>query len=69
MREQVPCTHHYILAPPSGPQSEGRCKHCGDVAVFNNSLEISRNPPKTSSWGRDGGTGYNARAKRRKTGG
>ena len=67
MAKQAPCTHHYVLQPPHGPQSEGTCKHCGHEAVFNNSQEPSRNPPKDSpksGWNRQGG--YDERKDHRK---
>lgn len=31
------CSHHWLIEPPSGPTSHGRCKHCGDERYFINS--------------------------------
>ncbi len=31
------CIHHWIIEPPSGPKSLGRCKHCGEHQEFINS--------------------------------
>ena len=35
------CKHHWVIASPSGPTSEGRCKHCGAIRSFSNSLETA----------------------------
>ena len=67
MTQPESCTHHYILEPPHGPQSEGTCKHCGHKAVFTNSEVPRRNPPPKSGWNRQGG--YDERKDRRKIGG
>ena len=31
------CTHHFLIEPPSGPVSQGRCRFCGDERDFRNS--------------------------------
>ena len=33
------CTHHWIVGPPTGDQSSGSCKHCGETRVFLTSPE------------------------------
>lgn len=30
------CVHHWIIDSPSGAQSEGRCRHCGEARMFDN---------------------------------
>ena len=32
------CVHHWILAQPNGPTSNGVCKHCGVSDEFRNSM-------------------------------
>ncbi len=34
---QPQCTHHWLIDPPSGPTSRGRCKRCGEERFFINS--------------------------------
>jgi hypothetical protein len=36
---QKVCTHHWIIAPPEGPISEGVCKICNARQMFPNSIE------------------------------
>jgi len=33
------CTHHWIVGPPTGDQSSGSCKHCGETRIFLTSPE------------------------------
>ena len=33
------CAHHWVIAVPNGPSSEGVCQRCGHVRQFNNSAE------------------------------
>jgi hypothetical protein len=35
------CVHHWVIDPPSGAVSEGRCKACGEKKEFRNSFEYS----------------------------
>jgi hypothetical protein len=30
------CIHHWIIDTPSGPLSNGVCKHCGEAREFRN---------------------------------
>ena len=30
------CVHHWVIEPPNGPVSEGRCKRCSRVQDFHN---------------------------------
>jgi hypothetical protein len=32
------CIHHWIIDPPSGPTSKGRCKRCGEKRTFANTI-------------------------------
>ena len=32
----IECTHHWIIEPPDGPISIGRCKYCDSVKEFSN---------------------------------
>ena len=42
---QPQCRHHWLIEPPSGPTSHGRCKRCGEERYFINS---------TADWVSDG---------------
>ncbi len=33
------CTHHWQIAPAQGPTSRGKCRRCGEVRTFNNTLD------------------------------
>ena len=35
------CTHHWVIEPPNGAVSKGRCKDCGEIQEFRNSFEYS----------------------------
>ena len=35
------CVHHWVIEPPNGAVSEGRCKSCGEKKEFRNSFEYS----------------------------
>ena len=41
------CVHHWVLAQPNGPTSNGVCKHCGITEEFRNSMP-------GSGWDRSG---------------
>lgn len=47
MKPEV-CEHHWLIEPPRGPTSEGRCKNCGEERAFYNSERSSHNPPRTT---------------------
>ncbi len=38
------CAHHWVIAAPNGPTSEGVCQRCGEKREFANSAE------PTSMW-------------------
>lgn len=38
------CVHHWLIAPPEGPTSEGVCRKCGERREFSNHV-------KASAWG------------------
>ena len=38
MREK--CVHHWLIAQAEGETSPGRCKLCGEVRMFKNSVVI-----------------------------
>jgi hypothetical protein len=40
------CVHHWVIADPDGPTSDGFCKKCGSSKEFMNYFE-------GSSWGSD----------------
>ena len=41
------CKHWWRIAPPNGPESHGRCRHCGERRIFSNSVQHSAwNPLK-----------------------
>ncbi len=35
------CVHHWVIDPPNGAVSQGRCKVCGEEKEFRNSFEYS----------------------------
>ena len=35
------CTHHWVIEPPNGAVSKGKCKLCGIDQEFRNSFEYS----------------------------
>jgi len=35
---QKSCQHYWIIEPPNGETSFGRCTHCGEVKEFVNNL-------------------------------
>ncbi|MEX0762880.1 MAG: hypothetical protein WD208_08800 [Dehalococcoidia bacterium] len=35
------CTHHWVIEPPNGAVSHGRCRVCGENKEFRNSFEYS----------------------------
>ncbi|MCE2458710.1 MAG: hypothetical protein J4G14_13010 [Dehalococcoidia bacterium] len=41
------CQHYWMIEQPNGPTSNGRCKVCGTVREFKNSIQ-------GSGWDRDG---------------
>ena len=41
------CAHHWIIAVPNGPMSEGVCQRCGDHREFQNSISDYRWPANT----------------------
>ena len=57
------CVHHWVIDPPNGAVSEGRCKACGEKKEFRNSFEYSswygnKSPaPKAGAKGPAGATG------------
>jgi hypothetical protein len=39
--EKTTCRHHWVIEPPDGPTSRGKCKLCGELKIFDNMLEES----------------------------
>ena len=37
------CSHHWILQPANGPESQGVCRGCGAKRMFRNSFEEGYN--------------------------
>jgi hypothetical protein len=35
------CKHHWVIEPPNGAVSMGKCKSCGEEQEFRNSFEYS----------------------------
>lgn len=35
------CVHEWVIEPPNGPTSQGKCRRCGEVRAFRNSLDIT----------------------------
>ena len=38
MQTKAKCVHHWNIAEPNGPISEGVCKNCGEKKEFQNSI-------------------------------
>ncbi len=37
--QSVPaCLHHWVIEPPNGPLSQGKCQICQEVREFKNSI-------------------------------
>ena len=34
------CRHHWIIQPALGPLSDGKCRNCGEVREFKNSIDF-----------------------------
>lgn len=45
------CRHHWVIETPNGAVSRGRCKRCGAIQEFYNSM------PETSYWDDDSSKG------------
>ena len=39
LQTKADCTHHWMITEATGPISEGKCKMCGAVKAFTNSVE------------------------------
>ena len=67
------CVHHWVIDPPNGAVSEGRCKSCGEKKEFRNSFEYSswygnKSPaPKAGAKGAAAAKDAPAQAKRPQT--
>ncbi len=35
------CNHHWVIESPNGPTSVGRCRACGEIREFKNSIQIT----------------------------
>lgn len=35
------CVHEWVIEPPNGPTSQGKCRRCDEVRAFRNSLDIT----------------------------
>ena len=40
MVQVVSCTHRWVIDPPQGPTSQGRCRNCGSERAFENSPTV-----------------------------
>ena len=45
------CVHYWIIEPPHGPTSKGRCRYCGTEAEFFNDLQGCLNNAKSYATG------------------
>jgi hypothetical protein len=59
--EAPTCAHHWVIAPPNGATSPGRCKVCGMEKEFPNSAEDGlweRDVPQSRWTGRADSNSY-----------
>lgn len=35
------CVHWWLIAPPTGPESLGRCRKCGKERMFKNATDVA----------------------------
>jgi len=40
------CVHHWVIAPPNGAASMGRCRHCEAERLFLNHRDPEQQPPR-----------------------
>tara|TARA_Y100000588_G_scaffold80086_1_gene83961 strand:+ start:986 stop:1210 length:225 start_codon:yes stop_codon:yes gene_type:complete len=40
--QETECKHFWVIESPSGPTSDGVCRHCGEAREFRNSLPMTR---------------------------
>jgi len=54
----VECRHHWVIETPSGSLSLGRCRRCGAVREFRNSIPDTYWDDESSvgAWGKKGAT-------------
>ena len=45
--EACDCNHYWVIESPNGPTSQGRCRQCGELREFKNSVQVT-------SWESDG---------------
>ena len=38
--QQTTCQHYWVIEPPNGPTSSGKCQRCGEQREFRNILDI-----------------------------
>jgi len=52
----LPCRHHWVIETPSGSLSLGRCRRCGAVREFRNSIPETYWDEESSlgAWGKKG---------------
>ncbi|MFQ6026887.1 MAG: hypothetical protein ACE5Q6_05155 [Dehalococcoidia bacterium] len=34
------CCHHWMIEPANGPLSRGKCRHCNEVRMFENTVTV-----------------------------
>ena len=53
---QALCRHHWLIEPPTGPTSKGRCKYCGEERYFINSISEWAREEQEAGTARDEGS-------------
>ena len=38
--QQTTCQHYWVIEPPNGPTSNGKCQRCGEQREFRNILDV-----------------------------
>lgn len=47
--EEDQCHHYWIIEAANGPRSRGRCKYCGEIRDFHNSITDLNDPRRRNN--------------------
>jgi hypothetical protein len=48
-RDENACNHFWVIEIANGPRSRGKCKFCGEVKVFYNSITDINDPKRRNN--------------------